>query len=136
MGQSLNITNEFTLKHAHENLDKLFKEHGIVKVEIISGRKRSSAQNNALHMWCEKLAKELNSRGLDQRKMLKEGVDIPWDKKAVKERLWRPIQKAVTGDDSTTDPEPKEYPEIFDVLNRHLGEKHGVYVAWPSRSEG
>lgn len=94
--------------------------------------RRTIQQNKALHLFFDQLAEKLNDSGYDMRKVLKEGVEIPWNRQSVKEHLWRPIQQAVTGESSTTKPASSEYTKIYEVLSRHLSQKLGVYVEWPS----
>lgn len=78
------------------------------------------------------LAEELNDAGLDMRKTLKPTVDIPWNGKTIKEYLWRPIQKAQLGKESTTELTTKEIDLIFETILRHLGDKFGVSLEFPS----
>ncbi len=94
--------------------------------------KRTDAQNRALHKWLELVSEALNDAGLDVRHTLREEIEIPWNKDLAKEHLWRPVQKAVLGKESTTEPERSEYTQVYDVLNRHLGEKLGIHVPWPT----
>lgn len=93
---------------------------------------RTDKQNKALHLYFTHLAEELNNAGYDMRKILKPSVDIPWNSKTVKEFLWRPVMKAQLGKESTTELTTKEIDLIFDTLNRHLSEKFGVSVMFPS----
>ncbi len=98
--------------------------------------KRTIQQNKALHLYFEKVANGLNEAGLDMRKTLKPDIDIPWTKETVKEFLWRPIQKLVLNKISTTKLLKKdEIDRVYDVINRHLGEKHGFYQPFPSEEE-
>lgn len=89
-------------------------------------------QRKALHKFCEILANELNSAGLDMRATLKPGVEVPWSKMTVKEYLWKPIEKAMLEKESTEDMTNKEVSEVYEVLNRHLSTKLGVSVPFPS----
>lgn len=93
---------------------------------------RTVRQNKALHVLFGLLATTLNDNGLDMRKTLKPSVEIPWSAQGVKEYLWRPIQRAQTTKNSTTQLTTKEIDEIFDTLNKHLGEKFGVHIPFPS----
>jgi len=93
---------------------------------------RTEAQNKSLHLMFQMLADELNNAGLDMRKTLKPEVDISWDTTTVKNYLWRPLQKVMTRKESTTDLSSHEIDMIFGVLNRHLGEKFGVEIIFPS----
>lgn len=95
-------------------------------------KQRTLQQNKSLHALFGNLAQELNDSGLDQRKVLKESVDIPWTPEAIKEQIWRPVQKAMLQKESTTQLTTKEIDEVFDVINRHLGDKFGLHVAFPS----
>lgn len=93
---------------------------------------RTILQNRALHKYCANLASALNAAGLDAKKTLKPEVDIPWTQAMVKDLLLRPIQEAMTGKKSTTELNTVEVSEIYAVLDRHLGEKFGIHVEWPS----
>lgn len=98
-------------------------------------RKRTSLQNRSLHLFFNLLADELNLSGYDMKKVLKPSVDISWTKENVKEYLWRPIQEALKLKKSTTELTTKEMQEVWEILNRHLGEKLGVHVSFPSNEQ-
>ena len=93
---------------------------------------RTKQQNKALHKYFTLLAQTLNEAGYDMKRTLKKDVDIPWQPSTVKDFLWRPIQEAYLQKESTTELTTKDIDKVFDVLNRHLGEKLGVHVAFPS----
>jgi hypothetical protein len=98
-------------------------------------KQRTPQQNRALHVLFRLLAEELNNAGLDQRRVLKETVDIPWTSEAVKNQLWRPIQQAQLGKESTKELTTKEIDEVFDTINKHLGERLSVHIPFPSIEE-
>ena len=93
---------------------------------------RTLQQNKALHVLFQLLANELNDNGLDMRRTLKPGIDIPWSGNSVKEWLWKPVQKAQLNKDSTTKLTTVEIDKVFDTLVRHLGEQFGVQINFPS----
>ena len=93
---------------------------------------RTLQQNRALHVLFQMLATELNENGLDMRKTLKPGVEIPWSGRSVKEWLWKPIQKAQLSKDSTTKLTTVEIDQVFDTLVRHLGQQFGIQLNFPS----
>ena len=93
---------------------------------------RTNRQNSALHLYFSMLADELNSAGLDMRKTLKPAVEIPWSGKTVKEYIWRPIMTAQLNKTSTTEMTTKEIDEVLNTITRHLGEKFGLSVEFPS----
>lgn len=102
------------------------------RLDAREAKGRTLTQNGAVHLWFHMLANALNDAGLDMRVVLKPSVEIPWTEQAVKEFLWRPIQKAMLNKDSTTELTTKELTEVEQVLSRHLGEKHGIHVPFPS----
>ena len=88
---------------------------------------RTPSQNNALHLFFKLLADSLNESGLDQRKVLKESVDIPWTAEAIKEQMWKPIQKALYNKEHTAELDKvEELDHVHEDLMRHLGEKFHV----------
>lgn len=99
---------------------------------------RTSQQNRAMHKFYGMLAVVLNDAGLDQRKVLKPSVSIPWTPESVKENLWRPIQQAMYQKQSTTElNKQEEINSIHEVLMRHLAEKFGIeFVGFPSHEVG
>lgn len=109
-----------------------------ISSEGIVVQTRTLQQNKALHLFFDMLAKSLNDAGLDQRAVLKPSVSIPWTKTAIKEQLWRPIQKAMYAKHSTTNlMKQEEIDQIHATLTRHLAEKFGVeYIPFPSYAEG
>lgn len=94
--------------------------------------KRTALQNRSLHLMFRLLADELNNAGLDMRTVLKPEIHIDWNPQTVKEYLWRPVQLAQLGKESTTELTTKEIDQIFDTINRHLGEKFGLHADFPS----
>jgi len=98
-------------------------------------KKRTSKQSRALHLMFEHIAKNLNDAGLDMRRTLKQEIDIPWSKETVKEHLFRPIMKAQLEKDSTTKLSTKEIDLVVNTLTRHLGQRFGIQVSFPSTQE-
>jgi hypothetical protein len=93
---------------------------------------RTLQQNKALHKYLAELASALNSAGLDMKAVLKPNVDIPWNQDMAKEFLWRPIQKAMQFEESTADLSTTDIQAVYAVLDRHISEKFGVHIEWPS----
>jgi len=94
--------------------------------------KRTLRQNRAMHLAFDLLGKQLNDAGLDMKQVLKPNIAIPWNKMTVKKYLWKPIQEAMYGTDSTTNLTTKQVHKVWDVLMRHLGEQFGVVQEFPS----
>lgn len=94
--------------------------------------KRTSRQNRSLHLMFSQLADELNEAGFDMKRTLKPEIEIAWNEYMVKEYLWRPLQKAMLGKQSTTELTTKEIDKVFDNLARHLNQKLGLELFFPS----
>ena len=104
----------------------------LINEEKPEKKQRTGKQNAAMHVYFKELATILNDSGLDMKKVLKPSVDIPWTEESVKEHLWKPIQEAALHKESTTELETHEVDKVYDILNRHLGEKFGVFCDFPS----
>lgn len=106
------------------------------KIELIlrkaKSKNRTELQNRALHKYFSLLAEELNNAGFDMKKTIKEDVDIAWSGMSVKEYLWRPIQKVYLQEQSTTRLKTGDIDKIYDILNKIIGERTGVFVPFPS----
>jgi len=46
--------------------------------------------------------------------------------------LWKPVQKAMQGTDSTTEMTTVDPDQVYMVVMKKISEKTGVYVSWPS----
>lgn len=98
-------------------------------------KQRSGAQNRSIHKYLTMLADELNQAGLDMKVVLKPEVEIPWSLESTKEYLWKPIQKAMKMKESTTELTTKEVDEVYKVLDRHISQKFGITLPFPSSEE-
>lgn len=100
--------------------------------------RRTDQQNRALHLWFEQLAKVLNDEGKSMSVILQKFVlDIPASKYSVKELLWKPLQSAMYGKESTTELLKKEeIDKVYDALCKFMGEEIQVQVPpFPSVEE-
>lgn len=96
-------------------------------------KQRTILQNASLHLYCTNLANALNDAGLDMKKTLKPEIEIPWTCQSVKDHLYKPILKSLTGKDSTIDMDTKDPSMVYEILTRFMGEKHGITVEWPDK---
>lgn len=101
-------------------------------MELKETKQRTLQQNKAMHKYFSLLAEALNDAGLDMKKTLKPEIDIPWTTQTVKDFLWRPVQQLFLEKSSTTELTTIDPTKIHDILNRHLSEKFGISVEFPS----
>ena len=117
---------------AVEYFNKLVEAKKIIEVKNVS-KKRSLRQNNALHLYFQLLSEALNDGGFDMRAVIKDGVDIPFTPQTVKSHLWSPIQKAYLEKTSTTELKSEDINLVYDILNKHIGSRTGVFIPFPNR---
>jgi hypothetical protein len=127
---------DLELERIIRDIRKDYAEHRYLMIDWETGKQRTKRQNSALHVFCELLSDLLNASGLDQRKVLKPEIEIPWSGRDVKEKLWKPIQEAVIGKHSTTEANRVEYTQVYDVLAHHMATKLNVVVPdWPRKQD-
>lgn len=139
-GECFRVNSDATFDNFVGWAGELYKKHGYVIFAYETGQQRSLSQNAALHLFCEHLATALNDAGFDMvilLQALSKRTEIPWTKTSVKERLWKPVQEAMTGKKSTTEPKRLDYPEIYEALMRIIANNApGVSVEWPVKERG
>lgn len=132
MKREYNITIELdtgSQLEAKKQIKKAFKN--VVSIKCLEKR-RTSQQNKSLHLYFTMLAVALNDAGFDMKKTFKQDIDIPWNSYNVKEFLWRNLQKSITGKKSTAQLSRQDIDRVYEVLNKTIGERTGVFVEWPS----
>lgn len=98
---------------------------------------RTQQQNAALHLWLTQVAETLNDAGYSVMETLRHDAEIPWTQHRAKELLWRPVQEAMTGEQSTAECGKLDYSLIEEVISRHLSSRLGVTLPpFPSVNNG
>ena len=126
-----NLSIEQDYERASDYFASLCTQGSFIELGIAK-KKRTPAQNRAIHVLFNNLADQLNQAGLDMVAVMKHGVEIPWTGELVKENLWKPLQQAMLKKKSTTQLTTKEIDEVFETLNRHLGSKLDIELEFPS----
>lgn len=121
------LINTDTKIEAVEKIKKSFS--GINSIKQLN--RRTALQNRSLHKYYSLLAEALNDGGFEMQKVIRQSVEIPWTGTTIKEILWRPLQKAYKLEHSTTRLKTTDIDRIYDILNKTIGERTGVYVSWP-----
>lgn len=102
------------------------RERGLM-FEIVKPN-RTSAQNSAIHVYCREVASVMEASGMDMKTVIKDGVPIVPTMHLIKDYMWRPIQKAVTGKESTTKLDVVEVNDVYEQLSKLLAEKYSIDV--------
>lgn len=117
-----------------EDFYRLYDIHKYIEAVLLFGKQRTSSQQKALEVYCRLVAQELNRKGITFEVFFKEGYQVPWSQGLVKDEVWRPVQRAIVGKESTTEPCTIEYPKIYDRINDKLA-RHGIHVPWPEKEK-
>lgn len=96
---------------------------------------RTYTQNRAMHLYFAQLAEALNDAGYDMKRTMKPEAEIPWTDHAVKVNLWKAIEGAMFGHESTTQLTTDQCSQVYEVVNRKIATTTGVSVPWPSKEE-
>ena len=116
-------------------LDSQWEKHHYLRMNMKTGKIRTLTQNSALHLYCHQLADAFNSAGLDMVHVLSKGVSIPWSEEKVKSDIWKKVQLAKTGKNSTAKLTKEEVSQVYEIINRHIGERFGLFLPFPSKDE-
>lgn len=97
-------------------------------------KQRTIPQNSALHLYLTQVANELDRQGHTLQDVVKaiRKVEIKPTMHNIKEVVWREIQKAQLGKDSTTFLTKTEIDEVYDVMNKWLGLNFEIHIPFPS----
>ena len=130
MGESWRVDNDFQreqlIKFINENKDKC------ITFKLSRGT-RTSKQNAAIHAYCREVARHLAAGGHDFRNVLKQGIEIEPSMELVKKYMWVGIQKALFNKDKTSDLNPEEVSQVYEVMSKALVEKYSVNVRFGSQ---
>ena len=103
-----------------------------LKADLGSDKPITEKQVSSLHIWCREVAKCLQDAGLDMKAVT--AMEIPATEVQVKEVLYKPVLKALTGKLSTMDQDTVEPSQVAEVIARHFATTYGIVLpVWPSR---
>lgn len=132
----ITVNSNETLQHAQSRIAELWNEKKWLQISFNFDKQRSEKQNSALHVYCKLLANAMNDAGYPLIiKINGKETEVDWCLHSVKNYIWRPVQKAINGKHSSKDGSTKDYPEIYENINRHTASKLGINVPWPTRAE-
>lgn len=100
----------------------------------IHPKQRTEKQNNALHLYLTQVAGELDRNGHTLQDIVKKitKVEIVPTMHNIKEVVWREIQKAQLGKESTTFLTKHEVTQVYEVMNKWLGTYFEIHIPFPN----
>lgn len=105
--------------------------NAIYETDIKNMDMRTLKQNNALHLWCEKIAFLLNGHGLYMTGIFEN--EIEWDMELVKTQIVKKTIRKRYGIDSTTKLKRKEIDDLIDYITLAFGLKGVKIPDFPSK---
>lgn len=95
---------------------------------------RTDLQNNAIHLYLEWVARELQNGGHTMQDVCKviTKVEIIPTKENVKEIIWREIQRAMFGKKSTTELSKHEVGQVYEVMSQFLAREFKIDLPFPN----
>ena len=113
----------------------LMREAYIINKSVsaeIKDETRTSQQRKAIEVYCSIMAGKLSGSGKDIMTTMKQDACIPWTQPLFKALVWHPIQLAMFNIKSTTQLSTSQVSKVYEVINRHMGENHGVSMNFPN----
>jgi hypothetical protein len=94
--------------------------------------KRTDQQNKAHWKYCELMADGLNNTQASVQKVCT--LPISFTKDNFHELIWLPVQIAMFPEiDSTTKLDTKQMSEVYEEVNKLIGEQWAISCDWPSQ---
>ena len=123
-----------------EEIDRVF-EKGRPYVahfpELSDEKQRTTLQNKAMHLWFKKVAIWLTESGLSVEFVVSQlrKSTVPWTQETVKEVIWRNIQRAITGKESTASTSTIDvidtHKQVEEFFRERLKANPGDWPEWP-----
>lgn len=116
-----------------------FKEGVFYEIKVIKSRdetKRTILQNAALYLWFKLVAACCSKAGVDLRQVLPRRAPLPVTETNFKNCVWKPVQKALFGTESTTDLKTDQVSEVYRNIDFYLLQKNGINCPFPDAHRG
>lgn len=99
-------------------------------------KQRTLQQNKSLHKYFDLMSQQLKVSGVTFQTFLAMNptLEMYWSPELVK-KVWKEVQFAMYGTNSTTMLSTKQIDEVYDVFNKMFGEITGEHVPFPSLEE-
>lgn len=134
----VNISNQKLTFKDKSIFEKWKEKHEGAFILSLKRPSRTDRQNNALHLFCEWIARALNQKSLYFKHPFKD-FNLKWNKTMVKEIIWKPIQETMFNKKSTTKLSTKEVSQIAEEIMNNFSAEYAIILNFPdqfSKEEG
>lgn len=99
----------------------------------LSKKQRTIQQNKAMYKYFSLVSDEAKNTGITFSEFIRKRpqLEMPWTPERVKE-VWKTAQYHMFGQTSTAELTTDQLDQIYDVVNKVLGEILGIHVDFPS----
>ena len=119
------------IKEIFPNITDKSMERMIMLVYEFNDKKRTSAQNRALHLLFSQLSDECMEKGIEMRDLVRDNIPIECTPENIK-WLWKRVQKALFKTQSTTELKKAGQIEVvYDNFNKLIIERTKGEIALP-----
>lgn len=95
--------------------------------------KLTDQQRRAVHKYLRLVAQDMNDAGYsDLTHFLTKPCEIPITMENLKAIVWKPVQKAMLGRESTEKLSKLEVDIVYQVISRHLSENYDITTPFPT----
>lgn len=113
------------LKHYTEQLRKEYIPQELTRPQM-----------NSIYLFCGILSDTLNTLGLEMKLVLKPSYQLWWNKQAVHDHIWLPVQTALFGSKSVKELEKlgqidQIHEQVMKALTEKFAEKGLEYIPFP-----
>ena len=97
--------------------------------------KSSKKQFDSTHLLLKMVAKALDENGHTMQDVVKaiRKAEIRPTKNAIKEVVWKPLLLIIAGIDSTTKQTSDNTQQVYEAMNKWLGQEFQIHVPFPSQ---
>jgi hypothetical protein len=99
----------------------------------LTKKQRTTQQNRALYLYFNLVSEEAKNTGVTFTEFIRKRpqLDMMWTPERVKE-IWKTAQYHLFNQTSTTELSSTQIDQVYDVVNKVLGEIMGIYIPFPS----
>lgn len=128
--------------HRLKEISELQPHNAVIKLKdfltFVKPRStRTSRQNNSLHLYLHQVAQVMQERGITMQDVLERirKIEIMPTGNALKEVAWKPLLEILKGKKSTTEHDKLDIDEVYEVMNKWLGQEWNIHIPFPTSEE-
>lgn len=127
------ITQNKAIHKYFDMLSESLNNAGLDVLTVLDSNIEIEWTNELVVLFSSELALMLNNSGLTFHCALGKGKKVKWSPAAIKDLVWRKVQRMQFDIESTAKLDTSHVSCIYELINRHIASKFGVSVVFPSK---